>query len=218
MARVQKKNRTADSKAQRLGGGTLRRLVSELSKLQSSPPEGISVSVNEDVITDIEATIDGPKDTPYEGGKFLIRLTIDENFPDTPPKGIFVTKIFHPNVSEQGEICVNTLKKDWQKHYGIEHVLVTVKCLLIYPNPESALNEEAGRLLLERYQDYARHAKIMTEIHAKPKMAKADLSGKSDAIRASGAENMDPSATPKPVPAAASSAAKDKRKKNLKRF
>lgn len=24
-----------------------------------------------------------------------------------------MTKIFHPNVSENGEICVNTLKKDW---------------------------------------------------------------------------------------------------------
>lgn len=27
--------------------------------------------------------------------------------------GYFMTKIFHPNVSEKGEICVNTLKKDW---------------------------------------------------------------------------------------------------------
>jgi ubiquitin-protein ligase len=24
-----------------------------------------------------------------------------------------MTKIYHPNVSERGEICVNTLKKDW---------------------------------------------------------------------------------------------------------
>lgn len=44
----------------------------------------------------------------------------------------------------------------------------TIKCLLIYPNPESALNEEAGRLLLEQYQDYYSHAKMMTEIHAQP--------------------------------------------------
>lgn len=44
--------------------------------------------------------------------------------------------------------------------------LQTVKCLLIHPNPESALNEEAGRLLLEHYQDYASRAKLMTEIHA----------------------------------------------------
>ena len=34
------------------------------------------------------------------------------------------------------------------------------------PNPESALNEEAGKLLLEAYDDYASRAKMMTEIHA----------------------------------------------------
>lgn len=30
----------------------------------------------------------------------------------------------------------------------------TIKCLLIVPNPESALDEEAGKLLLEDYQEY----------------------------------------------------------------
>ena len=44
--------------------------------------------------------------------------------------------------------------------------LQTVKCLLIYPNPESALNEEAGKLLLEHYDDYSRHARLITSIHA----------------------------------------------------
>ena len=43
----------------------------------------------------------------------------------------------------------------------------TVKCLLIYPNPESALNEEAGRLLLEQYSEYSKQAKMMTEIYAR---------------------------------------------------
>ncbi|KAF9904283.1 hypothetical protein EC991_002887 [Linnemannia zychae] len=32
--------------------------------------------------------------------------------------------------------------------------------------PESALNEEAGRLLLERYGDYAQRARLWTNIHA----------------------------------------------------
>ena len=40
--------------------------------------------------------------------------------------------------------------------------------MLIHPNPESALNEEAGRLLLEQYEDYEARAKLMTEIHAIP--------------------------------------------------
>ena len=35
-----------------------------------------------------------------------------------------VTKIFHPNISKSGEICVDTLKKGWKKEYGVGHVLV----------------------------------------------------------------------------------------------
>lgn len=40
------------------------------------------------------------------------------------------------------------------------------RCLLIEPFPESALNEEAGRLLMEDYEAYAQHARLMTSIHA----------------------------------------------------
>lgn len=35
-----------------------------------------------------------------------------------------MTKIFHPNVSSTGEICVNTLQKDWKPDLGIKHVLL----------------------------------------------------------------------------------------------
>ena len=42
-----------------------------------------------------------------------------------------------------------------------------MRCLLIHPNAESALNEEAGRLLLENYDAYARHARMMTDLHAR---------------------------------------------------
>jgi ubiquitin-conjugating enzyme E2 S len=79
-----------------------------------------------------------------------MKLVLSPDFPQSPPKGFFITKIFHPNVSTSGEICVNTLKRDWKPEYGVEHILTVVKCLLIHPNPESALNEEAGKLLLEQ--------------------------------------------------------------------
>ena len=85
--------------------------------------------------------------------------------------GWFATKIFHPNVSSSGEICVNTLKKDWQSSFGIAHILVTVKCLLIYPNPESALDEEAGRALLEDYEQYCMRARTLTSVHALMKVS-----------------------------------------------
>lgn len=38
--------------------------------------------------------------------------------------GTMMTKIFHPNVSKSGEICVDTLKKAWKREYGVGHVLV----------------------------------------------------------------------------------------------
>ena len=51
-----------------------------------------------------------------------------------------------------------------------------MKCLLIYPNPESALNEEAGRLLLEQYSEYSKQAKMMTEIYAQSKSTASSTS------------------------------------------
>ena len=42
-----------------------------------------------------------------------------------------------------------------------------VKCLLIVPFPESSLNEEAGKLFMENYDEYFKHAKLITNIYAK---------------------------------------------------
>ncbi|KAG0060895.1 hypothetical protein BGZ90_003825 [Linnemannia elongata] len=143
----------------------LRKIAREVHAMVNDPPEGIRMILGEDM-SDIQAWIQGPEGTPYAGGYFRLRVQLNADFPNSPPKCFFVTKIFHPNVSKQGEVCVSTLKKDWKKTLGLKHILLVVKCLLIYPNPESALNEEAGRLLLERYDDYARHAVLMTGIHA----------------------------------------------------
>jgi ubiquitin-conjugating enzyme E2 S len=62
--------------------------------------------------------------TPYSCGAFRVKLVLGKDFPSSPPKGYFITKIFHPNVSRNGEICVNTLKKDWKPDLGIKHILL----------------------------------------------------------------------------------------------
>ncbi|KAI4484301.1 hypothetical protein M0804_007757 [Polistes exclamans] len=171
------------SNVENLSPQIIRRVAKEMTELTTQPPEGIRVILNEDDVTDIQAIIEGPcklkidlhinqwsfyvlAGTPYAGGYFRVKLALGKDFPQGPPKAFFLTKIFHPNVAKNGEICVNTLKKDWKSDLGIQHILLTVKCLLIVPNAESALNEEAGKLLLERYDDYSERAKMMTEIHA----------------------------------------------------
>jgi ubiquitin-conjugating enzyme E2 S len=87
--------------------------------------------------------------------------------------GFFITKIFHPNVSEKGEICVNTLKKDWDPtNWSLYNIFEVVKCLLIVPFPESALNEQAGKLFMDNYGEYFKHAKLITSLYATPKELK----------------------------------------------
>lgn len=163
----------------------IRQLVKELKNLDQSPPEGIRVIVNDDDFTSISADIEGPGGTPYENGIFRMKLVLSRDFPQSPPKGFFVTKIYHPNISSSGEICVNTLKKDWNPTHGLRHVLLVVRCLLIEPFPESALNEQAGKMLLENYEDYARHARLYTSIHAlkpKSKLKSATISESTTAV------------------------------------
>ena len=158
-----------------------KRMIQEIRKLQKAELGGIKVKINEDNLSEIQATIEGPENTPFEGGEFDIKLEIGDEFPQKPPKGYFLTKIFHPNVSEQGAICISTLSSDWTEDMGLDHLLMTIRCLLIEPNPASALNEEAGRLLQENYEDYCSRAKLMTQVHAmkaaaKPAAAKASAS------------------------------------------
>jgi ubiquitin-conjugating enzyme E2 S len=146
----------------------MRFIMRQVQDLSAAPMEGIRL-VESDDLSVIAADLEGPEDTPFQGGLFRVELVLGPHFPEQPPLGFFRTPIFHPNVSEKGDICVNTLKKDWNPSLGLRHVLTVVRCLLIEPNPESALNEEAGRLLLEEYAEYVRQARLITSIHALPR-------------------------------------------------
>eukprot|EP00186_Timspurckia_oligopyrenoides_P003918 CAMPEP_0182447410 /NCGR_PEP_ID=MMETSP1172-20130603/15770_1 /TAXON_ID=708627 /ORGANISM="Timspurckia oligopyrenoides, Strain CCMP3278" /LENGTH=196 /DNA_ID=CAMNT_0024643839 /DNA_START=122 /DNA_END=712 /DNA_ORIENTATION=- len=141
----------------------------ELRSLLKTPIDGIHLNFTEDSnLSDIRAVIDGPESTPYEGGSFEMKLVLNNiEYPNVPPKGYFMTKIFHPNVAtSNGEICVNALKKDWNPKLGLKHVLLVIRCLLIDPNAESALNEEAGKLLLQDYEEFSRIAKVWTDVYS----------------------------------------------------
>ena len=61
---------------------------------------------------------------------------------------------------------MNTLKKDWTSEITLTHVLQVIRCLLIVPFPESSLNDEAGKLFLDSYEEFASRAKLITKVHA----------------------------------------------------
>ena len=54
--------------------------------------------------------IHGPEQSPYEGGVFKLELFLPDDYPMTPPKIRFLTKIYHPNIDRLGRICLDVLK------------------------------------------------------------------------------------------------------------
>lgn len=118
-------------------------------------------------LTSLDVLLAGPIGTPYAQGVWRLHLDIPHNYPTAPPTATFRTRLWHPNIDEAtGAVCVETLKRDWTSTLKLRDVLVTISCLLIQPNPASALNEAAGKLASEDWDSFCRRAKLMTEIHA----------------------------------------------------
>lgn len=146
---------------------SVKQLLSQLKDIATNPLQDIHILHSDDPLI-VNAIIIGPENTPYHNGAFRLQLQYTHQYPANPPAAHFITKVFHPNVSTKGEVCVNTLKRDWTSKVTIRHVLTIIKCLLIHPGPDSALNEEAGKLLMESYESFASKAAIYTSVHAIP--------------------------------------------------
>ncbi|EDU44460.1 ubiquitin conjugating enzyme [Pyrenophora tritici-repentis] len=150
---------------------SLRRLAADHGSLHTAglppnylfPPESDSSAD----LTSLDILLAGPVGTPYASGVWRLHLDIPPTYPTAPPTAQFRTRLWHPNIDEAtGAVCVETLKRDWSSTLKLRDVLVTISCLLIQPNPASALNEAAGKLAVEDWDGYCRRAKLMTDIHA----------------------------------------------------
>jgi ubiquitin-protein ligase len=82
------------------------------------------------------AIIEGPKETPFEGGSFALAIEFPADYPIRPPTVKFVTPVFHPNVTKEGGICLNLLKEDWKPLITMPALLSSIRLLLATPNME----------------------------------------------------------------------------------
>lgn len=143
-----------------------KRLLSELSQLSNEDHSVFLISPKEDKITNWEGYIIGPKDTPYEGGKFHVNITFPSDYPYNPPLILFKTKIYHPNINENGAICLDILKDEWSPILTISKVMYSLSSLLSEPNPDDPLVDSIATEMKCSPELFIKNAKIFTEKYA----------------------------------------------------
>lgn len=123
-----------------------KRLQKELMDLMMSGEKGVSAFPEGDNLFKWIATIDGPKDTVYEGLKFKLSMEFTTKYPYVAPNVQFVTTCFHPNIDCEGNICLDVLKDKWTVLYDVRTLLLSIQSLLNEPNLNSPLDPLAASL------------------------------------------------------------------------
>ncbi|XP_018416074.1 PREDICTED: ubiquitin-conjugating enzyme E2 R1 [Nanorana parkeri] len=133
-------------------------LFLEMKWLQEEPLEGFRVTlVHEEDLYNWEVAIFGPPSTFYEGGYFKARLKFPIDYPYAPPAFQFLTKMWHPNIYENGDVCISILhppvddpqsgelaSERWNPTQNVRTILLSVISLLNEPNTFSPANVDAS--------------------------------------------------------------------------
>lgn len=149
----------------------IRRLQKELSNIkniiQNELPDYISAGpVKENNLFIWDATIIGKTGTPYESGIFKLSMIFPQNYPYISPKVKFLTKIFHPNINEGGEICLDILKHHWSAAYSVANLLLSISELIYEPNPSDPFNTEAANLYTNNRPEFDRIVREYVRVYA----------------------------------------------------
>jgi ubiquitin-protein ligase len=127
-------------------------LVFNMDKYNEDYPEGEFILG----IMKLEFTMNGPKDTLWDGKTYNGDFTFDERFPVSPPVVKFHDNMYHPNIYNHGEVCISILheghditqsEKDperWTPIYTLTTIIMCILLIFHEPNLSSPANIDAS--------------------------------------------------------------------------
>eukprot|EP00761_Pharyngomonas_kirbyi_P011799 gb/GECH01011825.1/.p1 GENE.gb/GECH01011825.1/~~gb/GECH01011825.1/.p1 ORF type:complete len:170 (+),score=36.74 gb/GECH01011825.1/:1-510(+) len=99
-----------------------------------------------------------PEEGLWKGHKTEWEVTIPNDYPIKPPKCLCKTKVWHPNIDQDGKPCLNILREEWKPVLTLNAVFVGINFLFLEPNTSDPLNTEAAREYDENYPKFKRKA------------------------------------------------------------
>ena len=109
-------------------------------------------------------------DDSSQGGVFNLQLTIPNDYPFKPPVLNFKTKIYHPNVADDGSggMCLGLLRPDqWKPNSKLSTVLVFVQQILQDPILDDPVSANIANELKTDKKAFTKTAKEWTRKYAK---------------------------------------------------
>ena len=69
----------------------------------------------------------GPDESVYAGKTYKLSITFPADYPYSPPTIVFASPIFHPNVDQNGAICLDILQDKWSAIYNVRTTLLSIR-------------------------------------------------------------------------------------------
>ncbi|KAF8472071.1 ubiquitin-conjugating enzyme/RWD-like protein [Kalaharituber pfeilii] len=152
------------------------RIPKELADLTKDPPPYTVISLPSDSdIYNWNIVLAPPKESVYHGGEFHLSLKLPTEYPFKPPALSFITKIYHPNVTNDGKgsMCLGILRpENWKPSCKIRAVLLMAMDLLITPNVDDPVEPSIANEYTSSRDDFVRTAKLWVKNYAKPQSKK----------------------------------------------
>ncbi|KAH7107017.1 ubiquitin-conjugating enzyme/RWD-like protein [Auriculariales sp. MPI-PUGE-AT-0066] len=145
-----------------------KRIAKELADIQRTPEDLGSITLGPvgSNLFEWEATLPGPEGSPYEGGRFVVRLSLPPDYPFSPPKATFITRIFHMNIGDTGAICIDILKSNWSPALSLLKLVLSLSSLLTDPNPKDPLVPAIAQQYNRSRKRHDEIARDFTRAHA----------------------------------------------------
>ncbi|CAF1582970.1 unnamed protein product [Rotaria sp. Silwood1] len=112
-----------------------------------------------------------PTSNIYNQAAYQIEIKLPAEFPFKPPEVRFITNIYHPNVDEQGKICVDLLNSNetWKPTTPLVDVVKAVVELIDNPKIDHALNAEIASEYTSNKAEFDRKALALVKKHGLPR-------------------------------------------------
>ncbi|CAE6516571.1 unnamed protein product [Rhizoctonia solani] len=144
----------------------LRRAGKEIQSLQKSPIEGLTVIPGEDNILLWDCSIKARDNSPYKKGTFKFKVELPQEYPFKPPVVTFQTKIYHPGINEEGQICLPLLRDEWKPATPMSTVLSTILEKVNNPSPDDPYEPAIAAQLKDNKAEFLAKAQEWTKQHA----------------------------------------------------